>query len=377
MRFRGLAGGTLGFLIALAPGSADCQTPAPPPAEARPTAKFPDAWFYMSDQPQRLALLRRNDGKPAAELRVGSWLAGEPATLESLRGRIVVLDFWGTWCQPCLQALPHTNQLSATYKDKGVEFIAVCDGNKNPQRAPDIVERLKLTCRVVIDQGRATYDAFSGQWFPFYVLVDRHGVIRASGLRPDTLQLAIDALLQEQPPGSVPLAQPVAPPPPQPRAAWFEGSPLQRKEAAELEGKPAAPLTLVASTWKNSEALDLAALKGKVVLLDFWGTWCQPCHEAVPSINRLQQKYGEEGLVVIGVCHSKNAATMPVIADKYGIEFPIAADTAGATFKAYRVNGTPDYFLIDREGNIRFADVANLHVEDAVRFLLAEPASAQ
>jgi peroxiredoxin len=65
---------------------------------------------------------------------------------------------------------------------------------------------------------------------------------------------------------------------------------------------------------------------------------------------------------------------MPEVAEKYGIAYPIAADTAGATFKAYRVNGTPDYFLIDRRGTVRFADVANEHIEDAIRFLLAEPA---
>jgi peroxiredoxin len=67
---------------------------------------------------------------------------------------------------------------------------------------------------------------------------------------------------------------------------------------------------------------------------------------------------------------------MPEVAQKHGIAYPIVADTAGATFKAYRVNGTPDYFLIDRAGTIRFADITNAHIEDAIRFLLAEPAPA-
>jgi thiol-disulfide isomerase/thioredoxin len=161
-----------------------------------------------------------------------------------------------------------------------------------------------------------------------------------------------------------------------PSAAWSEGTPAQRAGLADIEGKGAAPLKVVESSWVNSDPTDLAALRGKVVLLDFWGTWCGPCLQTVPKINALHEKYGKDGLVVIGVCHSRNSATMPEVAQKHGIAYPIVADTAGATFKAYRVNGTPDYFLIDRAGTIRFADIANAHIEDAIRFLLAEPAPA-
>lgn len=350
------------------------EAETPPPAAGTP-AVFPVDWFFMPDKPDRQLLLRRTDGKAAPELKVGTWLKDEPTTMEALRGKIVVLDFWGTWCAPCLKALPHTNEMAEEYKDRGVEFIAICDATTRPERAPGLVEKLGLNFRVVMDQGKATYNAYLGQWYPFYVLVDRKGIIRASGLRPETLQAAVDVLLTEQP--EEPATESVstrAPVPKGPRSEWLEGTAAQRAALAAIEGAPAAELQIVESSWQNANPMDVAALKGKVVLLDFWGTWCGPCLQTVPHINAMHKKYAPDGLVVIGVCHSRNADTMPAVAAKHGIAYPIAADTAGATFKAYHVNGTPDYFLIDRQGNIRFADVANDHVEDAIRFLLAEPA---
>ncbi len=386
MGCRAIAAVVLGSALAFCGPRALAEEPQTPANDApQPTpakAVFPDEWFFYGNVPQRRALLRRSDGFPAPELKVDRWLVGEPTTMAALRGKIVVLDFWGTWCAPCLAALPHTVELSKQYADRGVEFLAICDGSRGTEKAQSIVDKLGLSCRVAIDKGKSTYSAFLGQWYPFYVIVDRNSIMRASGLTPDALDKAIDLMLEEQPADTEPNAAPASPPAPANsttpdgddalHTGWLEGSPAQRLSLAQIQGAPAHQINVV--SWLNSEPLDLSALKGKVVLLDFWGTWCAPCLQSVPRVNELRDKYAASGLVVIGVCHSKNASKMPEIAEQYGIEYPIAADTAGATFKAYRVNGTPDYYLIDRAGVVRFADVANEHVEDAITALLAESA---
>jgi len=92
----------------------------------------------------------------------------------------------------------------------------------------------------------------------------------------------------------------------------------------------------------------------------------------VPHLKELHEKYGKKGLVIIGV-HTKNAAEkMAGFVKKSGIPYPVCVDASGATVKGFRVDSFPDYYLIDRSGKLRFADLANGEVDRAIEFLLKE-----
>jgi thiol-disulfide isomerase/thioredoxin len=151
---------------------------------------------------------------------------------------------------------------------------------------------------------------------------------------------------------------------------WREGK--DRADVDKLEGKPPPELTV--KDWTNGEEVKLADLKGKVVLIDFWATWCGPCLAAVPHTNELQAKFKDKGLVVIAVCHSRGAEKMEQTIKERKIEYLTAADVDGKTVEAYHVRSFPDYYLVDRAGNLRIADCANGAVDEAVEALLAEPA---
>jgi peroxiredoxin len=84
-------------------------------------------------------------------------------------------------------------------------------------------------------------------------------------------------------------------------------------------------------------------------------------------------RYGEQGLVIIGVCHPRGVEKMADAVKQHGIKYPVAADASGKTNESYKVNGYPDYYFIDRAGKLRIADCKNGSVEDAIKALLAEP----
>jgi peroxiredoxin len=94
----------------------------------------------------------------------------------------------------------------------------------------------------------------------------------------------------------------------------------------------------------------------------------------VPHLNKLHTENKDKGLVLIGV-HSKNGGDkMEAFVKEQKIAYPVAHDSEGKTLKSYGGNSFPDYFLIDRAGNLRFADLANGELDRAVAALLAEDA---
>lgn len=186
---------------------------------------------------------------------------------------------------------------------------------------------------------------------------------------------ALSASAQDAPPAEAPPAEaapaPEGPPPPPPIA--LEGDEARRNVLNPMQGQP--PPALAITQWINAEGLTLEALKGQVVLLDFWGVWCGPCRAAIPHLVQLHTVYKDRGLVVIGV-HTPNAADQaaPYI-EANGISYPVAIDGDGATARAYQVDSYPDLYFIDHTGALRYADAANAdiaNIDTAVHQLLEE-----
>ena len=98
---------------------------------------------------------------------------------------------------------------------------------------------------------------------------------------------------------------------------------------------------------------NLPNLKGKVVYLDFWASWCAPCKASFPVLNKWQQEFGTKGFTVLGVSVDETAAEMNGFLKKLAVSFPVVRDAAHKLVAAADVSTMPTAFLVDRKGVLR------------------------
>lgn len=152
----------------------------------------------------------------------------------------------------------------------------------------------------------------------------------------------------------------------------WDTNPQYRADHAALEGKPMPSLDL--SFWING-SLHPADMKGKVVLVDFYATWCGPCMACIPHNNEMLKKYKSRGLVIVGVCTSSHGQeNMSKTVQDRGIQYPTAQDASLNSEKNWQVHYYPTYAVIDRKGIVRAIGLQPEYVEPVVQKLLAEPA---
>lgn len=117
-----------------------------------------------------------------------------------------------------------------------------------------------------------------------------------------------------------------------------------------LEGNVAPNFTLKASDGFNQR---LSEYRGQVVLLNFWASWCGPCRQEIPHLEKLYRSYEKLGFVVLGVnLDEKNARAQQMLAE-LGASFPTVFDNEKQVSKLYRINAMPTTVLIDRDGKVR------------------------
>jgi peroxiredoxin len=99
------------------------------------------------------------------------------------------------------------------------------------------------------------------------------------------------------------------------------------------------------------EEVDLASYRGKVVVLNFWATWCPPCVAEMPSLQRLHRALGPEGLAVVTVSTDEDEEALREFVTRHGLDLPVLLDPGGeVASSAYRTTGYPETFVLDRSG---------------------------
>jgi peroxiredoxin len=129
----------------------------------------------------------------------------------------------------------------------------------------------------------------------------------------------------------------------------------------------------------DGRAVSLVSLRGKVVLLNFWATWCKECLAEMPSFEQLHRKFAGQGLIILGINAREGTATIQKFGKELGLTFPLLSDSKGEINAAYGVIGLPTTFFVGRDGRAMARGVgprqwAGGPALALIQALLAEPA---
>ena len=129
--------------------------------------------------------------------------------------------------------------------------------------------------------------------------------------------------------------------------------PAAAAAAAVAVGDSAPPVSLPLLAASSPGTESLAALRGKVVYLDFWASWCGPCRVSFPQLEQLRQELGPRGFEVLAVNVDEVEPDALRFLAQLPVSYPVVRDGSGATPAAYGILGMPTGYLIDRDGVVR------------------------
>ena len=257
-------------------------------------------------------------GKPALDFQVTD-LKGETLSLEKYRGQVVLLDFWATWCGPCIREIPNVKKTYETYKDQKFQIIGISlDRSIDPLEA--YIEKEGLAWIHYWDNTGKIANLYKVVGIPSTFLIDGEGVIRKTNLRGHRLETAVAELVQEnlaKPAGSqsqsIPATKILKP------ETTPEKEELQkpvRTDSSEWIGKPAPDFQV---TDLKGETLSLKDYRGQVVLLDFWATWCGPCIAEMPKVKKTYETYKDQKFQIIGISLDQSEEPLTAYIEKEGL----------------------------------------------------------
>jgi thiol-disulfide isomerase/thioredoxin len=160
--------------------------------------EFPDSWTWDT-KPEQRADHAALEAKPMPALDTAGWINGEVKPAD-LKGKVVVVDFYATWCGPCKAAIPHNNEMLKKYQDKGLVIVGICTSSSGQDKMSDLVQTLNIQYPTARDPQLKSEKAWNVHYYPTYAVVDRKGIVRSIGLQPQNVEKVVTKLLAEPAP---------------------------------------------------------------------------------------------------------------------------------------------------------------------------------
>lgn len=208
------------------------------------------------------------DGPPAPDFTLTD-VNGNSVSLSSFKGKTVLLDFWGTWCGPCVQFIPKLKAIYDEYGGNDFEIVSVANETGSAKWEKMIADK-GMNWTNLIDDNEKVVTLYKIQSYPTLMIVDKNGKIVSEKTYESEI---IDYLKNNKGAGK--------------KATTKTNTDNSggRVSKGIAKGSAAPDFTL---NDVNGNSVSLSAFKGKTVLLDFWGTWCGPCVEFIPTLKALR-----------------------------------------------------------------------------------------
>ncbi len=336
---------------------------APDKAEGVASARrqIPPAAYAKADWPEfNHGRLTGDDyqGKPLpVPLGEEDWLTEK----RDLEGKVIVLDFWATWCGFCKQASPMLEEMQVKHAGQ-LEVLAIGGSNDDEGNHRKYVIAHEKAYSNLYDKNSTIYRQLQVTAIPHTLIISTDGVIRWQGnpLSPEFTEaleqvIAVDPLLVQQSasnertkPGMAPAGGAI-PSDAYARANWPDTN-SGKLYSSDNQGKT-LPVPLGGEKWLTDEV----DTTGKVVMLDFWATWCPPCREFSPIADRLQRKYADK-LQIIGVSGDKRDSEDKVrgyLAEHHSA-YAHVYDASQSVSNALGITGIPHVVIMSTDGVIRW-----------------------